>query len=331
MKDAALARKAAEQIGEALAKAETRLLVYGGPYLESDVVRGFVTSGPGEDRSILMCYSKDQEPPPFPEESSHPKLFEKRSEKGSDWETTFYRSVARADGIILIGGGSATKISGQVAIGARMPILALPQFGGAASQVWETLSPGEDLPTRAEINLMARPWSDGSAEGCVAALLAQTDRRRLQEGAPRPILSLFAAVLFLAALAIVPWMWGENALAVWMLFIAPVLAGGAGAAVRPMVARVRNDHGVASSVLVTVALGLIAGGVAGVLFVTAQLTADPQLTSGSDLVRYARRSIPFALGVGFVAGLTSDAVFGKLLGMDVVRTSTISPPGSSSS
>jgi hypothetical protein len=52
------------------------------------------------------------------------------------------------------------------------------------------------------------------------------------------------------------------------------------------------------------------------------LIKDPQLAS-SDLGPYARRSIPFAVGVGFVAGLTADAVFGKLLGLDVVRMSGI--------
>jgi hypothetical protein len=74
-------------------------------------------------------------------------------------------------------------------------------------------------------------------------------------------------------------------------------------------------------------LGLVAGGIAGVLFVTAQLTADPQLTANAqNIIPYAQRSIPFAVGVGFVAGLTSDAVFGKLLGLEVVRTSGIAAP-----
>jgi hypothetical protein len=90
-----------------------------------------------------------------------------------------------------------------------------------------------------------------------------------------------------------------------------------------MVDRLRGTQGVAPAVLATVVLGLVAGGVAGVLFDTAQLTADPKLAVDSDLVPYAQRSIPFAVGVGFVAGLTSDAVFGKLLGLDVARVSGI--------
>jgi hypothetical protein len=88
-----------------------------------------------------------------------------------------------------------------------------------------------------------------------------------------------------------------------------------------MVDRQRGMQSPASTVLATVVLGLVAGGVAGVLFVTAQLTADPDLiTKTAD---YASRSIPFAFGVGFVAGLTADAVFGKLLRIDVVQVSGI--------
>ncbi len=323
MKDAAKAKKAAEELGAELAQRGARLLVYGGPFLEADVVRGFVGGKPAKDHSILMWYTKDQEPPPFAEETSHPSLFERRSERGADWEIAFYRSIARADGLILIGGGNATKICGQVAIGTRMAILSLAEFGGAAAKVWETLSAGEDLPNRDEVNLMARPWSADSAAACVKALFAQHERRRFAEGAPRPLLSVLAALLFLPALAIVPWVWGRNVFDVWMLFIVPLLAGGAGAAIRPVVDRVRGSQGVAPAVLATIVLGLVAGGVAGVLFVTAQLTADPSLAVAPDLAPYARRSIPFALGVGFVAGLTSDAVFGKLLGLDVVRSSGI--------
>jgi hypothetical protein len=326
MKDTVRAKKAAEDLGSELAKRGARLLVYGGPFIEADVVRGFVAGKPAEDRSIIMCYSKDREPPPFAEEKGQPKLFERRAEKGADWEIAFYRAIARADGVVLIGGGNATKIVGQVAIGARIPILALAEFGGAASQVWDTLSAGEDLPNRDEINAMARHWESDSAVGLVNALLAQRDRRRFTAGSPRPISSILAGLLFMAALAIVPVVWGRNAFAVWMLFMAPLLAGGSGAVIRPMIDRLRGAQGTAPAVLATLVLGLVAGGIAGVLFVTAQLTADPDLNTTVDFVRYAQRSIPFAVGVGFVAGLTSDAVFSKLLGVDVVRATAISPP-----
>jgi hypothetical protein len=84
-----------------------------------------------------------------------------------------------------------------------------------------------------------RPASEVSAEFRAtrldrpAKLASDRERRRFANTPPRPLLSILAAVLFLAALAIVPWIWGKNAFEVWMLFIAPLLAGGPGAAIRP--------------------------------------------------------------------------------------------------
>jgi hypothetical protein len=317
------ARKAAEELGAELARQGARLLVYGGPYLEADVVRGFCAGKPKQDHSILMWFTKDNEPPPFPEEAIHPKLFLRRAEKGADWEVAFYRAIARGDGIILMGGGNSTKISGQVAIGSRLPILALSEFGGGAAKVWETLSAGEDLPTRDEIDFMARRWADDSAAAGVKALFSQRERRQIIAGTPKPAFAIFAGLLFLLALAIVPWVWGKNAFAVWMLFFVPLLSGGAGAAIRPMVDRQRGIYGTAPAVLTTIIVGLVAGGIAGVLFVTAQQTANPEVTDPSKLLQYASRSIPYALAVGFVAGLTADAVLGRLLGLDVVRTTGV--------
>jgi len=324
MLDPSTASKAAEELGAELAHRGARLLVYGGPYIEEHAVRGFVAGKPTEDRSILMWYSRDKEPPPFREESTHPKLFDRRAESGADWEVAFYRSVAHADGLILVGGGNATKIAGQVAVGARMPILALSQFGGAAARVWSSLSAGEDLPSRNDLNLMAQPWMDGSAAACADSLYAQLARRRAIEGAPSPALSALAAMLFLAALAIIPLAWGANSPDAWMLFLAPLLAGGAGSACRPIVDRVRGAQGVTQAVFATVVLGMVAGGLSGLLFVTAQLSGGPNATV-ADLAKYAQRSIPFVVAAGFVAGLTSDAVFGKLLGLDVVQTTGIAP------
>ncbi|HEX5152578.1 MAG TPA: hypothetical protein VFW07_14105 [Parafilimonas sp.] len=323
LSDPVKAKRAAEELGAELAKCGAHLLVYGGPFLEADIVRGFVGAKPKDDHSILMWFTKGNEPPPFAEETTNPKLFKKTIERGADWEIAFYRSITRADGIILMGGGNATKISGQIAIGTKMPILALAEFGGGAANVWDTISAGQDLPTREEIDLMSRSWTNDSAAECIKALLNQRGRKKSDEGKPKTLLSILAGFLFLLALSIVPWIWGKNQLSVWFLFIVPLLAGGAGAAIRPIADRQRGVNTAATAILVTIVLGLIAGGIAGVLFVTAQLTASPSLTT-ENLDQYAQRSIPFALGIGFVAGLTSDAVFGKLLGLDVTRVSGVS-------
>ncbi len=319
MRDAAAAREAAVALGTELARRGARLLVYGGPYLETDVVRGFVAGEPKDDRSIVMWYSQEYVPPPFAEQKTHPNLFDQRVERGKDWEIAFYRSITRADALILMGGGNATMIAGQVAIGTRMPILALPTFGGAASKVWTTLSAGEDLPNRSEIEVMAKPWGDDSARACVDALLAQQARRASVTAAPSTTTMLVIAGLFAAALALLPLVWGGNDFKVWMLFLAPLLAGAAGAPMRQIVFRTQP----VSPLHVSLIIGLVAGGIATVLFVTAQLTADPALATGANAADYARRTIPWAVGIGFIAGFTSDAVFGKLVSQDVVQVSGI--------
>jgi hypothetical protein len=51
------------------------------------------------------------------------------------------------------------------------------------------------------------------------------------------------------------------------------------------------------------------------------LTGDPQLAADAAKVAgYARRSIPYAVAVGFIAGFTADAVFARLTGLSVVQT-----------
>ena len=55
-----------------------------------------------------------------------------------------------------------------------------------------------------------------------------------------------------------------------------------------------------------------------------------QFLGGGQAVAFlvAGSNIPFAVAVGFVTGLTSDAVFSKLLGLDVIRTTGVgnTPP-----
>ena len=68
------------------------------------------------------------------------------------------------------------------------------------------------------------------------------------------------------------------------------------------------------------ALGGVAGAVAGMLFITAQLVAVSPEVQPAVWAKQAGRLVPFAVLIGFVAGMTLDAVFRKLGGVDVVRT-----------
>lgn len=93
-----------------------------------------------------------------------------------------------------------------------------------------------------------------------------------------------------------PMIWGRNQLEVWILFVAPLLAGGAGRTIRPIADRLRGNSGPAPTVLAILTPGLVAGGVSGLLFVTAQLSADPPLAANQDHVPRATRSISVRRG-----------------------------------
>jgi membrane protease YdiL (CAAX protease family) len=77
------------------------------------------------------------------------------------------------------------------------------------------------------------------------------------------------------------------------------------------------------SAITTAALGLVAGGVAGLLFVTAQVTTLPDAGTGTLAAKQASRLVPFGVVIGFIAGLTLDAVFRKLMASDVVALDAV--------
>lgn len=337
------ARNAAEEIGRELAKAGCRILVYSSSadFIEVDVVRGFMSAKAGRAGSIQVRYPLSRPQEPFPLQQDNEDLFDWCPDRSSDWEVAFYRSLEEVDGMILIGGGSSTLIGGLVAMGHRIPILALAAFGGAAAKVWESLSVDRDLATREDISLMARPkWGADSAKECVQALLGQRERLqreqqalRLQELRKSGLLkkqALVAMALFFISLAAVPVAWGGLVSYLWLLFLlffSPMLGGVSGATIRMVFDWREGATPLAPhSAWITVALGLISGGVSGLLFISAQLSALP---AGTDQVvaklqeAQASRLVPFALAIGFIAGFTLDAVFRKLTGIEVVRTEAV--------
>jgi drug/metabolite transporter (DMT)-like permease len=103
-----------------------------------------------------------------------------------------------------------------------------------------------------------------------------------------------------------------------MLITSTLLGGGAGAAIR-MVFERRYGTGprVPPSIAVTLALGLMAGGLAGLLYLVAQ-------TSSTNLAAPdAMRFVSIMAVISVVGGLTVETVFRKLLGVDVVNTAPI--------
>jgi hypothetical protein len=332
---------AAEALGRELAKAGFRILVYssGAEYVEERVVTGYLASNVAGRRSIMVRYPFNGAKPEFAEQSSHAAAFDWRPEHGQDWEMSFYQSLNEVDGVLLIGGGNSTLIAGLIAMGRGIAMLAAAGFGGKAAEVWERLSPGRDLVTADEIALMARPsWTqDGAAEyaGILKAQIARKEERErqrlLEQRRQETSVSLnagLALVLFLLAMGLVAVAWGvptlSPAIGLALLFVSPLLAGISGSTVRMVFDRRQGADPLSSqSAITTAALGLIAGGVAGLLFIIAQVTTATAPPGQIVALDQVRKLVPFTVLIGFVAGLTLDAVFRKLISTDVVDTTSI--------
>jgi hypothetical protein len=336
---------AAEALGRECAKAGLRILVYssGVDFLEGRIVAGYVASKVAARRSIQVRYALHGAKPEFPEQQTNGQLFDWRPEHGQDWEMSFYQSLNDVDGILLMGGGDSTMIAGLVAIGHGKAMLPVAGFGGKATDVWGALQPGRDLVSADEISLMARPsWTDEDAAEYVKTLKDQIARKaerlrqqRLEQVRQETSVTLnatFALVLFLLAMTSVGVAWGGTfwnepwaaAVAMTLLFVSPLLAGVSGSTVRLVFDLRQGGAALTSqSVITTGALGLIAGGVAGLLFITAQVTTATAPAGQIVAIDQARRLVPFTVLIGFIAGLTLDAVFRKLIATDVVEVEGI--------
>lgn len=328
---------AAEALGRELARAGFRILVYSSDpqFLECHVVRGYVASRAALRCSIQVRYPLHSVKPAFVEQSTNSELFDWRPDHAPDWEMSFYQSLSEVQAILVMGGGPSTLIAGAVARGHRLALLALPGFGGKADQVWRNLRPGQDLASSDEISLMARPdWSDEMGAECVKMLADQLARKaemvrqqRLEELRKETSVrqhAVAASLLFAAGFAMVPIAAWDQPIP-WMLtvalFVCPALAGVSGATIRLVFDLRQGSLPLTSeSAITTGALGLIAGGVAGLLFITAQMATS---TEPGALPHQAARLVPFCFLIGFTAGMTLDAVFRKLIATDVLDTSNI--------
>jgi hypothetical protein len=319
----------AKALGTEIAKRGHGLLVYDANFIEADAVEGYVAANPTPSstlRPIIIRQPQDGKLVPFKEEATHPTLFERRADKSGLWEVSFYRSLADSDGLILLGGAYSTSIAGQVAIGARIPVLALERTGGSASTVWKTIAPGIDLPSIDEHARMAHELTSDTVSGWVDALEAQRRRRYAVESGPILWHAVYASVLFGLSLAaalgshLIPGL--PEAAGKALLFSSTLLAGAAGAAIR-MVFERRYGSGplVPPSIAITFALGMMAGALAGLLYLVAQ-PSSLALAGESGL-----RLVSIVAVVSTIGGLTAETIFRKLLGIDVLQTRSIAAGG----
>jgi hypothetical protein len=125
-----IACSAAEAIGLELAKEGCRILVScpstaQAEFAEALVVRGYVKSGVAHKGSIEVHRPLRSSLPPFAEERTHPEIFRYELKDSEDWAIASFLSLAKADGMVILGGGQSTLIAGLVGVGYRVPMLSL--------------------------------------------------------------------------------------------------------------------------------------------------------------------------------------------------------------
>lgn len=335
------ALQAAAEIGAELANRGCRIVIYSfeTAFIECRAVQGYLGTGKAKSKSIRLIYPHDSSEPGLGDCEPFRDAFDFVPDPRSAWEISFYESLTNVDGLVLVGGGRSTMVAGILSIINRRPIVTLAGYGGAAADVWRYL-PATTV-VQEERNLMAQPkWSAQSAARCVAAVLRQRDQlleeaaeqQRQQERAKISELrrqqglawqSWAAAGLLVVATATAAFVWNSpppSRALILLLFLSPFITGISGAMFRRIFDDFRGVVKSHSPTAAVSALGLAAGGLTGLVYVVAQLTAFPGTIEGAAKtaldqarVEHASRILPTAMVTGFVAGLTLDAVFRKFI------------------
>ena len=349
LKNVALGNKAGEDLGRELARQGFRLVVYssGAHTLEIDAVRGYLSHPNIEPGSIQVRYSPESGQPKFAEEPGNEDKFDWQPDFNPDWEFSFYQSLAHIDGMLMLGGGSWALIAGVVAMSYRKPLLACAAFGGSADKIWRAMRVQKYSISEADFALMARSnWSNDLAARLVALLTKQkedfareeevrreneeqriAERRQaeLQENSRINWHAIISAILF--GLAVFTWpltmflpqpRQGDGGR--WHLCVVLftcILSGASGATIRVVldwatgVTRTFALSAYNQYILLRyAALGMVAGGLAGVSFVLAQLFSTQTTPDGMFLA--LTRLVPFLIIIGFAAGLTAEVVLSNI-------------------
>jgi hypothetical protein len=332
---AAAAKAAGREIGEALAKARFGLVVYRSDdkSLEPHVVSGYsaaLTDGAG---AIRVRYAESQRGQvKFNEQTARPELFAPpRLFPGQDWEAPFYRSLAEeegVDGVLLVGGGTATLIAGQIALARRLPILAVDEFGGSAAKIWNQLaqvSPEKHpawgtRPVGAFVEQLKSECTEAAArrkearrrEQVFATITTQRQQTGYATGAFLLLLAtLFFGMVYTPLVAAYPL----------IMFIGLIAAGATGALVRLVLWGPRENDPQTSLLL-----GSVAGFVVGLAYLIPQWVGAPGVlapkadtVSATDKIQFAS-----AILVAISAGVGFDTVFSRL--QKQAQDAAVGPP-----
>src|SRR4030095_16403237 len=97
-------------------------------------------------------------------------MFSEGRDVNEGWEASFYRSLAEADGLLLVGGGPSTLIAGHVGLALEKPVLPITYFNGGAAKLHSHIEHAPNAPTMDELQAVLG-WSTTSARTIVASLV----------------------------------------------------------------------------------------------------------------------------------------------------------------
>ncbi|MFB6521217.1 hypothetical protein [Streptomyces sp. NPDC056401] len=310
------ARAACRELGRELARAGFDIAVFSSKptYIEHDVVHGYAEGTDEQNPGRVAAYPPRHREIAFalPEGSSV--TLDTYRDTSGEWEVAYYRTLLNCDGVLMVGGGQATRVAGIVAIAQGIPVLPVATFGGGAGQVWINLDKVRNHADDEDISLLGQDWSADAAVRLTASLVRQRTRRaeqaRIQERADRSLarrtggglaIAVLCAVAALAALVLAGGPGRADARALTALTAAPLLASVAGA-------MIRNSFETEAGWVRAGIRGLGAGLVTVLLYFASQLLAVPALFDQLDV----RRLLFFAIPLGFSSGFTFDLVYERL-------------------
>ena len=308
--NAAEAPGAATKIGEALAKAGCRIVVFSSDpaYVEADVVRGFVNGSTKTARRQIQVRAPQGSPEAtFHVPGAHSDIFDLHPDQDSHWVAPFYRAIRDADGVIIIGGGRSALIMGHLALAMGLPLLTPACFGGSARHVWAAIKPGDDLPTQEERNEMGKPdWRPEYATRCVSLLNAQIERRKARLTARARGEAWRAGLAFVLVGIVVVLLAAANGFtpSADLLFGIGPVAGMAGALTRSFTSLEDGGH----SVIVTLLFGAVSGLMVSLVYLVAQLSA----AGGTGEIKQLAVAVVWMAATAFGAGFVFDRTLKQL-------------------
>jgi hypothetical protein len=308
--------RACAELGAALAEAGCDLLLFdaSAEFIENAVAAGYAAACTAERPGRIVAKpARHQQFTLDPPPGEHVRV-QTLPDTSAEWEVSFYRSLLRADAVLLIGGGRTTRVAGIVAMAEGVPVLPVAAFGGGAGQVWVNLDRERGELTDEDMGLLGAPWTGGSAPALAALLIRRVEhraavdaervrgqRRQAAAAVRGRIVAALALVLALAGIAVADGTGPADLEALALLLSAPMLAAVGGALIR--------DTFAADQQWTTAAVrGLGAGVVVVLVYVAGQLLALPDLLDRLD----TRRLLFFVVPLGFAAGFTFDLVFDRL-------------------